>query len=228
MSQDRRNHRRYQVGELAGTLQFNHPARVLDLSRSGAAVETAERLVPGRTYNLQLEGPSGTVTSTTGNVVWCLLTGMQEASNGESTPIYRAGLEFDRDLDEPALRFLDRLDESAAAAVDTRLRARYKLSDLASTLLLRDRATFEVRTLSRGGMGAEMEYSPRLGSMLEFVLPLDPPIEVKGRVADVNPAAEDPRRFLVGIEFVQLSPRAQGQLDRYVEGLRGEGDRLGA
>ena len=39
-------------------------------------------------------------------------------------------------------------------------------------------------------MGAEMEYSPRIGSMLDFVLPLDEPLELRGRVADVNPAAE--------------------------------------
>ena len=59
-----------------------------------------------------------------------------------------------------------------------------------------------------------MEYSPRVGSMLEFVLPLDEPLELRGRVADVNPAAENPTRFLVGVEFVSVSPLAQGQLDR--------------
>jgi hypothetical protein len=69
-------------------------------------------------------------------------------------------------------------------------------------------------------MGAEMEYSPRVGSMLEFVLQLDEPVDIRGRVADVNPAAEDPTRFLVGIEFVSVAPRAQGQIDRYLESLR--------
>jgi hypothetical protein len=56
--------------------------------------------------------------------------------------------------------------------------------------------------------------------MLEFVLPLDEPIELRGRVADVNPAAENPTRFLVGIEFVNVPPMAQGQIDRYLESLR--------
>ena len=65
-----------------------------------------------------------------------------------------------------------------------------------------------------------MEYSPRVGSMLEFVLPLDEPLELRGRVTDVTPAAENPTRFLVGIEFVNVSSIAQGQIDRYLESLR--------
>jgi hypothetical protein len=69
-------------------------------------------------------------------------------------------------------------------------------------------------------MGAELEYSPRVGSMLEFVLPLDEPLELRGRVVDVTPAAENPTRFLVGIEFVNVPSRVQGELDRYIESLR--------
>ena len=222
MSQDRRRQRRFRVAQLAGTLQFTHPAKIVDLSRSGAAVETTERLAPGRTYSLQLQGDAGVNTSTVGRVIWCKLTGMEETDGGESTPIYRAGLEFEGVLPAPAVEILDRMDEASLAGIDTRLRARYKLSDLASTLLLRDRATFEVRTLSSGGMGAEMEYSPRIGSMLEFVLPLDEPVEVRGRVVDVNPAEENARRFLVGIEFVGLAPSQQGHLDRYIERLRAD------
>jgi hypothetical protein len=116
---------------------------------------------------------------------------------------------------------LDRLEADEFAGIDTRLSARYKMSDLASTLLLRDRATFEVRTLSRGGIGAELDYRPRVGSMLELVLPLDEPVEVRGRVVAVDPATEDPARFLVRIEFVGLTAPAQDQVDRYIGQLRG-------
>ena len=220
--QDRRRHRRYAVAELAGVLEFAHPAKVVDLSRSGASVETTERLAPGRAYRLQLEHADAPPTSTTGRVVWCRLTGTVDLGGGESSPLYRAGLHFEQDLAEPDAELLDRLDESAREGVDIRMQARYKLSDLASTLLLRDRSTFEVRTLSRAGMGAEMEYGPRVGALLDFVLPLDEPIEVRGRVADVTPAAENPRRFLVGLEFVGVHTRGQALLDRYIDRLRGE------
>jgi hypothetical protein len=215
-----RQHRRFRVADLHGTLQFAHPAVVLDLSRSGIAVESAERLVPGRTYPLQLEGRDGLLITTSARVVWCKLVGTSENEDGEAAPVYRAGLEFQGVLPEAASRLFDELESSTAEDVDTNLQARYKLSDLASTLLLRGQSTFEVRTMSRSGMGAEMEYSPRIGSMLEFVLPLDEPLELRGRVADVNPAAESPTRFLVGIEFVSVSPLAQGRIDRYLESLR--------
>lgn len=219
MSRNRRQHHRYRVPNQQGTLQFAHPAAVLDLSRTGASIETTERLVPGRSYPLQFEGASGLEVTTRGRVVWCKLTGTRENEDGDSTPIYRAGLEFEESLPEAGSLLLDSLD-ATVQAVDTRIRARYKMSDLASTLLLHDQASFRVRVLSRSGMGAEMEYSPRIGSIMDFELPLDEPVEVRGRVADVNPAAEDPTRFLVGIEFVNLSSRVQGQLDRYIERLR--------
>jgi hypothetical protein len=220
MVENRRSNRRYRVANLQGTLRFAHPATILDLSRTGAAVETAERLVPGRSYPLQLEGPDGLTVTTLGRVVWCKLTGTQATNDGESAPVYRAGLEFGDDLPEPATRLLDRLDVAALEGVATNIRARYKMSDLASTLLLPERASFEVRTLSRGGMGAEMEYSPRVGSTLEFVLDLDEPVEIKGRVADVNPAAGNARRFLVGIEFVGITPPIQVRLESYLDRLR--------
>jgi hypothetical protein len=215
-----RQYRRFRVADLHGTLQFAHPAVVLDLSRSGIAVESAERLVPGRTYPLQLEGRDGLLITTSARVVWCKLTGTCENEDGEAAPVYRAGLEFQGVLPEAAGRLFDELEASTVEDVGINLRARYKLSDLASTLLLRGQSTFDVRTMSRNGMGAEMEYSPRVGSMLEFVLPLDEPLELRGRVADVNPAAENPTRFLVGIEFVSVPPLAQGRIDRYLESLR--------
>lgn len=214
-----RQHRRYRVGDLQGTLQFAHPATVVDLSRSGIAVESAERLIPGRTYPLQLEGRDGLLITTSARVVWCKLAGTTE-NDGASALVYRAGLEFQGTLPEAATRLFDRLERDSAGAVDLRLRASYRMSDLATTLLLRDQSTFEVRMLSRRGMAAELEYSPRIGSMLDFVLPLDPPVELRGRVADVEPAAENPRRYLVGIEFVGVHPTAQGHLDRYVAELR--------
>ena len=55
--------------------------------------------------------------------------------------------------------------------------------------------------------------------MLEFVLPLDEPLELRGRVTDVNPAAENPTRFLVGIEFMSVSSAA-GPIDRYLESVK--------
>jgi len=214
-----RQHRRHRVADLHGTLQFAHPATVIDLSRSGIAVESAERLVPGRIYPLQLEGRDGLLITTSARVVWCKLTGTLENEDGDSAPVFRAGLEFQGVLPDAATRLFDRLEQTSSAGVGSHLKARHKLSDLASTLLRRDQATFVVRSLSRRGMGAEMEYSPRLGSMLDFVLPLDEPVELRGRVADVSPAPEDPRHFMVGIEFVNVPPLVQGQIDRYLDGL---------
>jgi hypothetical protein len=219
-----RQQRRYRVADLHGTLQFSHPASVVDLSRSGIAIESSERVIPGRLYPLQLEGRDGLLITTSARVVWCKLTGTTEDATGDLAPLYRAGLEFQGELPGAALRLFEQVDQRLAPRVETSLRAQHKISEVGSTLLLREQTTFEVKTISRRGMGAEMAYSPRVGSILEFVLPLEEPTEMRGRVADVNPAAEDPTAYLVGVEFIGLSPTAQGRIERYVEGLRSRGD----
>ena len=109
-----RQHRRHRVADLHGTLQFAHPAVVLDLSRSGIAVESAERLAPGRIYPLQLEGQDGLLITTSARVVWCKLTGTVENEDGEAAPVFRAGLEFQGALPEAASRLFDRLEEHAS------------------------------------------------------------------------------------------------------------------
>jgi hypothetical protein len=227
-SDSRRLHRRYRVADLQGTLKFAHPATVLDLSRSGAAVETAQRLVPGRSYPVPLESSDGLTVTTLGRVVWCTQAGTQEVQAGAEMPIYRAGLEFERGLPDEATRLLDRLDEVLFDGIDTRLSARYKVTGNTSTVLVRERATVEVLTLSRSGVGTEMDYCPPVGTMIELVLPLDEPVEVHGRVAAVSRAADDPVRFLVGVEFVGLPAPAQAQIDRYIERLRGPSPAAGA
>jgi len=105
-----RQHRRYRVADLQGTLQFAHPATVMDLSRAGIAVESAERLVPGRLYPLQLEGSDGLLITTSARVVWCKRIGTAAGSDGESAPVYRAGLVFQASLPDPAQRLLERLE----------------------------------------------------------------------------------------------------------------------
>ena len=219
-SDSRRLHRRYRVADLQGTLKFAHPATVLDLSRSGAAVETAQRLVPGRSYPLQLESSDGLTVTTLGRVVWCTQAGTQEVQAGAEMPIYHAGLQFERGLPDEATRLLDRLDEVLFDGIDTRMSARYRVTENASTAVVREKATVEVRTLSRSGIGTEMDYCPPVGTVIELVLPLDEPVDVHGRVAAVSVAAEDPKRFLVGVEFVGLAAPAQRQIDSYIERLR--------
>ena len=63
----------------------------------------------------------------------------------------------------PRRALFDQLESTSSVRRRHPPQARYKLSDLASTLLLRDQATFVVRTLSRRGMAAEMRVQPAGG-----------------------------------------------------------------
>lgn len=93
---DRRQHaRRRSVAEHGVVSVRVRPAidaRLIDLSSSGAQLETLHRLVPGRFVHLQVVCPSGT-TTVRGRVVRSEISRLQAA--GVS---YRCGLRFDRSL----------------------------------------------------------------------------------------------------------------------------------
>ena len=95
-------------------LRFNQTLRVLDLSLTGARVETPEWLAPGRRYTLRLGGEPELHLQ--GEVVRCALVRVDDDSDGGQA-IYEAGVSF-LGLTAASLgqlaALLERLDGSAA------------------------------------------------------------------------------------------------------------------
>lgn len=69
-----------------------HDAVVVDVSSTGALVETSHRLLPGRVVELQMETDQDR-TSVRGRVVRCSVVQVRAA-----TVFYRGGIAFDRHL----------------------------------------------------------------------------------------------------------------------------------
>lgn len=214
---ERRRHPRQVVDDLSGILQSTHPVRIVDLSATGAAVEASERLLPNHTYRLRMDSREGEIL-TSGRVVWAKLTGTREIESGDVEPVFRAGIRFESELGERGRRLLQQLEERSPKGIGTRLQARFKMGELASTLLLSSESTFDVRVLSLGGMAAEMSFAPRLGSVLDLVLPLgDVQVEIRGTVANVTPVEGAEEHHLVGIQFRRVDPEVKAALEAFLE-----------
>ncbi|MEE2775876.1 MAG: PilZ domain-containing protein [Acidobacteriota bacterium] len=198
---------------------------VLDVSVGGLAIESSQKLMPGRTYTVVLPMGEDSAT-TTGSVVWCRLLGTQRV-NDDVVPIFRTGLRFDAELDGEVMAFIDS-DAGHRSNAGTRLQARFRTSELPSAMLGGD-TPFEVESISKFGMAVIMEFCPSVRSVVDFVLSIDDAeIEIRGRVADVVERGDQPgetsntAHFVVGIEFGDLAAPAETALAAYLADGWGE------
>jgi hypothetical protein len=95
-SSDRRQSPRYRLapdhGSLSAQIRPGHQVRLVDISATGALIEAAHRLLPGRVVKLQIERAEQRVTLE-GRLLRCTVTGLQSSS-----VCYRAAIAFDHRL----------------------------------------------------------------------------------------------------------------------------------
>lgn len=84
--------------DVRGRIRPGHQVRIVDVSRRGALIDTAQRLLPGTHVEVHLEHADGRHVSRA-RVVRCGI-----AELGPQVVVYRAGLEFEREVNwlEPA------------------------------------------------------------------------------------------------------------------------------
>jgi hypothetical protein len=91
-------------------LRFNHPLRLLDLSSTGARVETPEWLAPGRRYTFRVGIERELELQ--GDVVRCAVVRVEDDADGGRV-VYEAGVRF-AGMGEPAYAQLEVFLESLA------------------------------------------------------------------------------------------------------------------
>ena len=105
---DRRSEPRHAAATVPARLRFNHPLRLLDLSASGARVETPEWMAPGRRYTVRVGAEPALRLA--GHVTRCALVRVDDDGDG-GRAVYEAGLSFDAvpDATRAQLRALPRM-----------------------------------------------------------------------------------------------------------------------
>jgi hypothetical protein len=165
-SEENRRHERHDVEGVDGTLVVSLEGRVLNMSLTGLAVETTSMLRLGATYWLRLPR-GGDELRFKATVAWCHLERTRKNHQGESVPVYHAGLDFRESLDERTRQMLVFLKEHSILEVGERIAGRFQPRHKLSAELS-VRYPFEVRRLSLSGMLIETEFAPELGDTLEM------------------------------------------------------------
>lgn len=212
-----RRHRRYEVKDVHGSLLFRTKVRVRNLSVSGLALESAERLQLGRTYAIRLAG-EGDAVDVCGTIRWCHLASARPKPGGEPRAVYEAGLAFEDVFTEKAKGLLGFLEHHVVLSPHERLTGRFR----AEALLPADleaRYAFEVLKLSLSGMLVKTPLEASLGSRFGVELGLrDGLVPLTGRVAYVQrgDTVKGEVATEMGLEFLDVSEEAQGALAGFI------------
>lgn len=216
-SLEHRRHKRYEVRDVKGSLLFRVQVKICNISVSGLAIETTERLKLGRTYSLRLANGQGSV-DLNGTIRWCHLSGRRESSGGDSLPVYEAGLAFDEVFSEKAIALLRFLEAHVVLPLEKRITGRFRVETL-DPVDLETRYDFEVLKLSLSGMLVRTQLEPVVGSKFGMEMRLkDSALPIHGRVAYVQRAATHPAEPLMelGVEFVDVEAPAREAITRFI------------
>ncbi len=206
--ENRRRHKRYPIDNLAGTLYVSADARIVNMSLTGMAIESASHLRPGNRYSIELADDKGRLRLPAA-VRWCHLEGTRATETGETLPVYQAGLSFKEVLSDKAHEILGVLKEHVTIELERRLFGRFQLREERSAKLSQSHELV-IKTLSLAGMLVLTKLEPDRGDLVELEIPLQgDQLAITGRVAHTNPIANPTDAFVaeVGIEF--LDPTAE-------------------
>ena len=93
--QDRRQHKRYKVltRGMKGEMISAKNVELIDISINGISLKTDKRLSPGSSYILKLKYEDK-IISLKSTVAWSVLSELGKNPDGDSIPLYTAGMEF--------------------------------------------------------------------------------------------------------------------------------------
>ena len=218
---ERRRSPRYPVEDVSGTLHVSVPARILNLSVSGMAVEIGSPLRVGRSYSVRLRHDAEEEITLTGQVVWCHLRTLSLGSFGERKPIYEAGVSFENTLAPAATALLSFLERSAVLDANKRIFGRFRVAGDPAVSFAAEHE-FVARTISATGMLLETDFAAEIGTQIETEIHLDGEVAtVKARIAFARDTQteEGSRVSELGIEYVNPQPEEKDKITAFISRL---------
>jgi hypothetical protein len=214
----KRSGRRYPVDNVQGTLHFNTEARILNVSLTGVALESALPVRVGRSYSVTLRHDDEQQVSLSATVAWCHLQETRRNQFGESMPIYAAGLSFNDTLTEKAGLLMRFLERSAIITVGQRVTGRFRVSN-EQLISLKTEYEFVVKNVSLRGLLLETDLSPEIGAVfeIEVVLPAYT-LQTRARVFRVREVRSAEKRVIaeVEMEYVDLASDDRARLSGFI------------
>jgi hypothetical protein len=217
--EERRRVPRFQVHDVRGTLVLTSGVKILNMSLTGAAVESTTNLRVGRRYTMRLNHGAAAGPELSGTVVWCHLKATRPSETGETRPVYQAGLQFEQMLTGAAHELVGFLRQTAILTMQQRLMGRFRVN-IDEDVDLNSECDFVVKTLSASGMLIETDVSPEQEKHFDLRFQLgEKAIGAHCRVAFVRDVGEQDKRRIcaVGVEFVALPAEDRAALNEYIE-----------
>lgn len=215
----RRRHARFTVEDVRGHLVLASKVEVLNLSLGGVAIRADRRLNIGSEYTLKLE-MGDRFLAMRGVVVWSVLSGMGK-SHGGDVPQYSAGLKFAGVIDEKVQGLIEFIDENRIVEEHRLAGLRFEI-EAPGKAVLDALESYRVRLISLSGMLIEADRSLEVDRVyaMFFKPPQGEPVAFAGRVAScLEEDGAGPRRFRVGVAFVDMAGPDRERLDAFVTSL---------
>jgi hypothetical protein len=218
---NKRRHPRYTVQDVRGHLVLASRVEILNLSLGGAALRADRRLDIGAEYTLKLEMGDRFI-SMPGVVVWSVLSGLRPAKD-EGAPQYSAGIQFKAAINEKMRDLVEFIDENRIVEEHRLAGLRFQV-EAPGKAVLDSLESYRVRLISLSGMLIEAERrleAERVYAMY-FHTPHGDRVAFAGRVAScLEDAAGGPRRFRIGVAFVDMAGHDRQRLETFVSSLTG-------
>lgn len=218
-----RRFKRYKLDfvEVNGQLTFATDVTLLDISMGGISLKADRRLNIGCKYVIKLEDKKKTI-ALKGEVAWSALSGTRMTPDGETIPLYTAGMKFvDLSQEKTAelLYFVEHhRKEEVPPAVDRRHNVRFLIGDPGKAILNYP-ADYKVKVVSLSGMLIETSHSLACESRIPMELSLhdESRISFVGRVVTCQMAGNnDKRQYDIGIEFIDVTDKDREVLRSFI------------
>lgn len=204
--------------DVHGTLHMSLEARILNMSMTGMAVATGEKLPVGRKHGITFRCGGDTTLRLEGSVVWCRLREHDWADGRGTAPAYEAGFRFEHTLGQRAADLARVLQAASLTEVSKRISGRFKV-EMEEPVSLGTALGFTARNLSASGILVETDGLPSVGTVVDTELRYrEYALRTRGRIARIHKTdgarGGQPRQF--GLEFVETSEDGREAIRRFV------------
>lgn len=221
---DKRNHKRFIVEgmEINGKMLFATEVFVQNVSISGMSFKADRRLDIGKEYTIRLQD-HGQVLAIRGMVVWSSLVGNKAGHDGDSIPVYAAGMKFTDVLNERINEIIRFIESHERRGQDPG--PGHRLSGLRFAITNPGKAVLQfpshylVKKISAGGMLIESDQAlaPEERFPMELSIPEEETLSFIGRVASCNAiSVKGVEHFNIGIEFIEMSVPYRKKLHEFI------------
>jgi hypothetical protein len=217
---DGRRYKRHSVEGVHGNVLSTSELEVLNISISGAAVETARRLELNRAYTFKIKYKNRYLTLR-GRVIWATLFSKEDRDSKSMIPVYRAGIKFTETLSEKSEMLLDFIEDNKVRMLENRsLGMRFKI-EKPEDVKVDFPYSYTVKKLSRGGMLVETAHALDVDSVHDIELFIGgQELNIVGRIVNCGQCvSEDFAGYDVGIEFLTMPDEDRDLLDSFLNAL---------